>query len=121
MKIIRNRFLPFKGFKLMNLFGVILARKGVAIADKDIQHELIHTKQIREELYVGFYLAYLICWLYNLAERTVHLRQRHGIKLSKWYKQAYYDIPFEREAYGNQEVEGYLEAREPFAWIHYMN
>lgn len=120
MKIIRNRFLPFKGFKMINLFGIIFARKEVTIADRDIQHELIHTMQIKESMYVGFYLAYLICWIYNLAERTVHLRQKRGIKLSKWYKRAYFDIPFEKEAYTNQEVKGYLESREPFAWIHYV-
>lgn len=66
MKIIYNNIIPFKGFKAMNLFGVFFVRKGCKMTDIDIRHELIHTAQQREMLYVFFYLWYVIEWLIRL-------------------------------------------------------
>lgn len=43
MKIIRNRFIPFKGFKAINLFGVLFVRKEAALTRAVINHEEIHT------------------------------------------------------------------------------
>jgi hypothetical protein len=28
MKVIYNKFIPFKGYKAMNLFGIVFVRKG---------------------------------------------------------------------------------------------
>ena len=35
-------------------------------------------------------------------------------------EEAYYAIPFEREAYDHQETEGYLESRRFYAWIDHI-
>jgi hypothetical protein len=43
MKVIFNSIIPFPGFKAINLFGVLFARKGSKIDDKTINHESIHT------------------------------------------------------------------------------
>lgn len=66
MKIIYNNILPFKGFKAINLFGVLFARKGANITQTTINHESIHTEQMKELLYLLFYIWYIIEWLIRL-------------------------------------------------------
>ena len=58
MKIIRNNFIPVKGFKAINLFGVLFVRGNAVISEKTLRHEYIHTMQMCEMLYVPFYLWY---------------------------------------------------------------
>ena len=58
MKIIWNNFIPVKGFKAINLFGVLFARCNAVISETTLRHEHIHTMQMREMLYVPFYLWY---------------------------------------------------------------
>lgn len=104
MKIIYNRFIPFKGFSAINLFGVILARKSChPLSHHSLTHEAIHTAQMRELAYVGFYFLYLLEWLCRLPKQwTIG-------------QNAYRNISFEREAYRNQKCENYLSDRKPFA------
>lgn len=101
MKVIYNRFIPFKGYKCVNLLGVLFVREGCVMSETDYNHEAIHTAQMRELLYVFFYLLYVLEWLVNL------VRFRHG-------KTAYYEISFEREAYRHQEAPDYLKFRKKF-------
>ena len=108
MRIIRARNFPPKGFKAINLFGIVIARKDVTLTDIDINHEAIHTAQMRETLYVGFYLWYVMEWLARLIAT--------GFKAHE----AYRSISFEREAYEHEDEPGYLESRRPYAWRHYL-
>ena len=104
MKIIYNKILPFTGFKAINLFGILFVRKGAKMSEEDINHESIHSEQMKELLYIFFYLFYVIEWV---------------IKVIK-YKDldiAYRAISFEREAYMNQSNLEYLLRRKPFNWI----
>ena len=64
--VIYNNILPVKGFKCINLFGVLFVRKGLKMTDVDFNHEAIHTKQMKEMLYVFFYLWYVIEWIVRL-------------------------------------------------------
>lgn len=100
MKIIRNNIIPFKGFKAINLFGVLFVRKGCVVTPQTINHEKIHTAQMRELWYVGFYIIYLLEWIYRLICHT---------------STAYRGISFEREAYDNQYNYKYLKHRRMFA------
>lgn len=95
MKIIYNNFIPFKGFKCINLFGVLFARKGAYIGEQTLNHERIHTAQMKEMFYVGFYVWYFVEWLI-------------GNPFSKPRKSAYYTIPFEICAYANEDNPNYL-------------
>lgn len=96
MKIIYNNAIPFKGYKAINLFGIIFARKSACpLSDEDKNHEAIHTAQMKELLYVPFYFMYLIDWAF------------HGFK--------YRRITFEQEAYTHQGDAEYLEKRELYA------
>ena len=98
MKVIYNRIIPFKGFKAINLFGVLFVREGCTMREKDFNHESIHTAQMKEMLYVFFYVVYLIEWIYHL------------VRLRNWNK-AYYAISFEKEAYAHENDESYLKKR----------
>lgn len=102
MKIIYNNIIPFPGYIAINLFGVLFVRneyKG-KISPRIINHEGIHTAQMKELWYIGFYLLYVLEWLYRLVFHT---------------KSAYRGISFEREAYNHENEPRYLETRERFA------
>lgn len=100
MRIIENRWIPFKGFKAINLFGVCFVRKGCAMSKHSINHEKIHTAQMRELCYIGFYIIYILEWIYRLIFHT---------------RTAYRGISFEREAYANENNMDYIRSRKTFA------
>ena len=104
MKIIRNNYIPFKGFRAINLFGILFVRGNARISERTIRHEAIHTAQMKEMLYIFFYLWYVAEWIFRLFMKG----------------NAYRNISFEREAYANEEHVIYLEDRERFAWIKYI-
>ena len=66
-------------------------------------HETIHYRQWLELGFIGFLLLYPSFWLWNL------MRGMDGRK-------AYIEIPFEKEAYANQNDLGYLFRRRLYAW-----
>lgn len=100
MKMIWNKRIPFKGFRAINLFGVCFVREGMAMPPHSINHEKIHTAQMRELGYIGFYLLYFLEWLCRLVCAPMT---------------AYRGISFEREAYENQYNYDYLKTRKMFA------
>ncbi len=104
MKIIRNKYIPFKGFRAINLFGILFARGGAIINERTIRHESIHTAQMKELWYVFFYLWYVAEWLIRLFMKG----------------NAYRNISFEREAYTNQDDLSYLKNRERFDFVRYL-
>ena len=69
-----------------------------------INHESIHIKQQLELLVVGFYLWYLIDYLYKF------IKYDDGA-------QAYYNIIFEKEAYDNEDDLGYLPKRKFWGFL----
>ena len=101
MKIIRNKFIPFPGYKAINLFGVLFVRGNAQVDEKTIRHESIHTAQMQEMLYIFFYLWYVVEWVVRLFMKG----------------NAYRRISFEREAYENEGDLDYLSDRTWFAWI----
>lgn len=98
MKIIYNKIIPFKGFSVVNLFGVLFTRVQ-RLSRRIINHEGIHTVQMKELGYIGFYIIYLLEWLYRLVTT----------------KNAYRSISFEREAYANESNPNYLKTRKKYA------
>ena len=105
MKIIRNNIIPFKGFKAINLFGVLFARKNAFLDAKIINHEEIHTAQIKELLYIFFYVFYLLEWIIRLFMKG----------------NAYKNISFEQECYANESYMSYLSRRKKYAWFKFLN
>lgn len=95
-----------RGF-CINLFGTIWSRETGWIDGFVINHERIHTAQMRELLFVPFYILYVLEWLV----RVVQYRNRD---------RAYRNISFEREAYANGNNLAYLENRPVFSWVRYL-
>lgn len=104
MIIVRNSIILFKGFKAINLFGILFVRKDAVMSDVDINHEKIHTEQMKELLFVLFYLWYVIEWFIRLFKEG----------------NAYMNISFENEAYFNQENLDYINERKRFSFLDYM-
>lgn len=106
MKIIYNKYIPFDGYIAMNLFGVFFVREEYKgrIKPKVLNHESIHTEQMKELLYVPFYILYILEWL---------------IKLFIYFSptKAYRNISFEREAYDNELNFQYIETRKRYTWL----
>lgn len=98
MKVIYNTLIPFKGFRAINLFGVLFVRKGSELNSVTLKHEAIHTAQMKEMLYLFFYLAYVVEWLYYLCRLKDRMK-------------AYRAISFEREARKFQFDAEYLKTR----------
>lgn len=104
MKVVRNNIIPFKGFAAINLFGVLFVRKDVKLSATLVNHECIHTAQMKEMLYVFFYVWYVLEWVMRLFMPG----------------NAYRNISFEREAYGNQNNGTYPRDRKHHAWVKYL-
>lgn len=101
MKIIHIKKIPFDDNALaINVFGVIFAVQKLPPAD--INHEAIHTAQMKEMLYIFFYLWYGIEWFIHF------LRCRDSLK-------AYFLTSFEEEAYAHEDDLSYLKHRKHFA------
>lgn len=108
MKVVYSKILPPKGFVAINLFGVCVVRKeyeqdfrdNTPYSKKVLHHESIHTAQMKEMAYIGFYIAYFFEWLYRLFING---------------QKAYYHISFEREAFKYEKRLDYLRIRKPFA------
>ncbi len=105
--IIYNSILPVKGFTAINLFGVIFARKEYKpLSSRILNHENIHNVQMKELLFVGFCLLYVIDWIILLFKR-------------KNAKEAYRNIRFEKEAYANDNDLHYIKNRKKYSWRYY--
>ena len=104
MKIIENKLIPFKGFCAINLFGYLFCRDKREINDVVVNHEEIHTSQMKELGYIPFYVLYFIEWLIRLLFKG----------------NAYRNISFEREAYTNQSDESYIARRKKYSYIKYI-
>ena len=106
MKVIENNLLPLPGFVAINLFGVIFVRKDVwaerseRYRERTLTHEAIHTAQMKELLYVGFYFLYFLEWVWEIVVPP---------------KGAYRWISFEEEAFRYESNPAYLKTRKHFA------
>jgi len=110
IRIIENSRIPqllswFIKIKAITIYPFVFV-KGKADIRLRI-HEYIHLKQQRELFVVGFYVLYIWYWLKNIVWHKMDSRT------------AYREIPFEREAYENENNFVYALNRERFAWRNY--
>ena len=103
--VIYNKIIPFKGYKAMNLFELIFVRNECKerFTEVDLNHEKIHSAQMRELLYIGFYLWYILEYIFNVFKYKGNLDK------------AYMNISFEKEAYSHQKDLDYLKNRKHYA------
>ncbi len=104
MLIVRNRFIPFgTRYSAINLLGILFVKRDTKITDRLLNHERIHTAQMRELLYVFFYIIYIAEWLWRLIPSG-----------GNGYN-AYRSIKFEHEAYCHDSDLSYIKNRRLFA------
>lgn len=66
MKIIVNKIIPFKGFKLLNILGIIFSRvEEMYITISNRRHEYIHTLQQYEILATSAVISLVFCNIYH--------------------------------------------------------
>lgn len=118
MKQVITKHFPPGGFIALTLFPFIFTNR--KLDGSDLVHEEIHGRQQVELLYVGFLIAYLLCWLKELVhclfdtERGQIITQ--GYKKRNYWHRVEHSIIFEREAYGMQGFADYLDGRRWWAW-----
>lgn len=86
--------------------GIFVFSRGV-MSDGTKMHETIHYKQYLELGFVGFLILYPAFWFMNLAS---------GLSGAE----AYFQIPFEIEAYANQHDPDYMKKRKNFSWLAFI-
>lgn len=106
MIVIRTRHFPFGNYTTINLFGILFT-KNKKLSKRTINHERIHTKQMKEMLFIFFYLWYGIEYIII---RLFHAKQND----------AYYDVSFEEESHNNDDNQDYLLVRKHYAWWKYI-
>ena len=89
----------------ITLYPFIIARDRLGITTYN--HEKIHLVQQRELWIIGFYLLYAFYWFKS------RIKGLNG-------KDSYMAIPFEKEAYLNQNNFKYLHDRKPHSWRKYL-
>tara|TARA_Y100001973_G_scaffold96329_1_gene150954 strand:- start:76 stop:420 length:345 start_codon:yes stop_codon:yes gene_type:complete len=90
----------------ITLFPFIVSKE--KMDDATLNHERIHLRQQKELWVLGFYILYSLYWLKNRVS---------GMTSSE----AYYALPFEKEAYDNDQDLSYLENRPKHAWRQYLS
>ena len=88
----------------MMLFGILFVRGDAELTREEINHEYIHYTQMKELLFVFFYIWYIL-------EYIVRLPMKYN---------AYRNISFEREAYEHQGDLSYTSRRERFEFLNYL-
>ena len=124
MKVIYNRFIPFKGSYAITIIKWIFVREeykhldGSRIYNKMINHESIHEQQILDftpEMFpswlrytigsICFYLLYGLEWLFKLIPCLIKK------------KNTYRSLCAEQEAYNNEIDFKYIENRSKLFWL----
>ena len=129
MIVIKNKFIPFKGYETINLFGILFTRGDVD--EIEYNHEDIHTQQLIECFIAGVAVIFTICAIFGLSLSLMlitpatfyilYCLEYVAIRLfHKKQSDAYHDVSFEEEAHNNEKDLDYTRTRAPFAWIKFI-
>lgn len=102
IEIIQMKHFPMSGYVAMSWCGKLITRENPEnITKTTFNHEMIHLKQSQQYgSWVSYYWKYLKEWI-------------KGQPFKKPSKTAYYTIPFEMEAYANENNMGYCDNYNP--------
>lgn len=126
MKIIRTKLVRLTGKKYLMFFGLLFTAPKAIIKEEDLNHERIHVAQMKEMLYVFFYLWYGIEWVIRLLQfwRVGYASYRESKRLKTALRRlnymAYRNISLEREAYRNEGYQSYLNNRKRFTFLKFV-
>lgn len=101
--IIVCKYLPARGMALWPL--ILVKNAGLKDDARLINHERIHHRQQLELLLIGFYIGYIINYLWLIIIR----RRPHKLALR--------EIIFEKEAYANDSNLNYLTTRKFYNYV----
>lgn len=101
LQIVQMKHFPFSGYSAMSWCGRLITRKDPSkISDVIINHETIYLKQAQvKKTWVKYYLSYVWEWI-------------KGNPIIHPASSAYYTIPYEMEAYANEENPLYVKSYE---------
>lgn len=128
MKIIRNKYIPFPGYKAINLFGILFVRGNARIDEVTINHEKIHSEQYEEITALSLFLLGIMGLIFGNLIILFSPFMYYALYVLEWlirliqFKNsymAYRNISFEREAYQKQEDMHYLKSRKFFSFLKY--
>lgn len=111
VEIVQMKHFPFQGYLAMSWCGKIITRKPEKTKDSVIlNHERIHLEQAlkllensKQKTWLKFYWEYIKEWI-------------KGNPLIAPSSSAYYTIPFEMEAYGNEHNFDYKVTENSWRW-----
>lgn len=100
IKVVKMKYFPFPGYSAMSWCGKVITRRD-KVSDKVINHERIHLEQALElarleksNTWITYYWQYFKYWI-------------KGNPIIAPATSAYYTIPFEMEAYANEDNYSY--------------
>lgn len=100
IELVEMKYFPFKGYSAMSWCGKIITRKPL-VSQRVFNHERLHLEQAlklvendKQKTWLKYYWQYLKYWI-------------KGNPLMGPTSSAYYTIPFEMEAYGNEDDYNY--------------
>lgn len=102
-----NKKIVPKGYKGITLYPFVFINDIKKVSKRFLNHESIHLRQQGEMLILPFYIWYLI-------EYCIRRLQSNS------WKEAYYKISFEKEAYDKDRDYEYLITRKLYSWIKYL-
>jgi len=112
VRVIENSRLPrllswFISIHAITIYPFIICR--TEMSQRTRSHEFIHIAQQKELWLVGFYILYVWYWAKNLVWHRMSSRD------------AYINIPFEREAYANDHNDLYALTRDRMGWKKWIS
>lgn len=108
MRIINNRYIPVRGYRAINIMGFVFCRKGTILNSVERNHMKIHTQQMKELLYVFWYLIYAFDYLFMwIGSGRSHFLAKKC-------------VAFEMEANFNEKDANYLRRRKRYSWIKHI-
>ena len=100
IELVEMKYFPFKGYSAMSWCGKIITRKPL-VSQRVFNHERLHLEQAlklvendKQKTWLKYYWQYLKYWI-------------KGNPIMAPASSAYYTIPFEMEAYGNEDDYNY--------------
>lgn len=133
MIVIKNKYIPFGNYVLMNVFGIILFSKGDYLNPINLNHEKIHSRQILEcaivasLIVLAFVLIFNIsCWWFIASLSSFYIWYGLEYLIIRIFgnkdtqSDRYHEVSFEEEAHNNDTNLNYLKTRKPFNWIKYI-
>lgn len=122
IKIVKNKFIPFKGYAHMMFFGFIFTRKNF-VSNHSIEHELIHKSQALETGWFLFYFIYLvegIYWTIKLLFELLIFKHNTVNKFKVAVLTCYDHICFDQEAHMGDDTYDYKNKRINYCWIDFL-